>query len=333
MSKSKLQTWAEKIAVKNGFKADQLIYQGEYYTPDNVRNIIFSGTYQGKPAVLKVYDDPRTTDEPISQKNFIQNNKSKILTAPQLYAYDTVSPKKGWLIMEKLPENGQFFKSPMNNENRQRFLQIYLEYRKNFPLTPTRKLSLAEQLPAHEYHLFRISRWFQLANDREAAQVKSGKPKLLKPAEFIPRYQAGLAVIRKVFSTRKMIWCHGHFKPKEIYRVNGTNKYYLTDFAHTKMYPEGYEFGFMVWSDHLLGADWQMDYPAWKKGIWSWQTDFEPIAQTLQIQDFPTLAKASLVERVLGTILADVCAADRPEQEKIKRLQLLYQLLDALTLY
>ena len=37
--------------------------------------------------------------------------------------------------------------------------------------------------------------------------------------------------------------------------------------------------------------------------------------------------RASLAERTLGTILADVCASDRPQEEKEKRMELLEMLL------
>ena len=80
MYKTKLQIWAEDIALQKGFSVDKLIYQGEYYAAGHTGDIILSGTYNNKPAVLKAYDDPRLSDEPISLKNFIKDrsrNKSK----------------------------------------------------------------------------------------------------------------------------------------------------------------------------------------------------------------------------------------------------------------
>lgn len=330
MQKSKLQIWAEEVAAKRGFKVDQVIYQGEYYSVGHVRNIILSGIFRDKPAVLKVYDDPRLSDEPVSLKRFNESNKSILLIAPELYDYEMASPKKGWLIMEKLPESGSFFESPLNAEDRKLFIKAFMEYRRNFPYEPTRELCLAENLPAHEFHILRIGRWLNLANDKEEEVVQNGGRRTLDPAEFIPKYTKGLDMIRSAFQGRKMIWCHGHVKPKEIYRPDNQGAMYLTDFAHTKMYPEGYELAFVIWADYLMAADWRLNYSEWREGIYFWIKDFRPIAEELDIRNYDSFIKVCLIERILGSILADIYASDKTEEEKRARTSLLMKLLDEL---
>jgi hypothetical protein len=328
MEKSKLQIWAEVVARRRKFIIDELIYSGGYYEAGKVRDVIFSGTYQGKPAVLKAYDNPRLSDEPLSLKRFNESNKSEILTAPELYDYEMVNPKKGWLIMEKLPAGGSFFQPPLSPEDRQEFLKVFIEYRSNFPYEPTRETSLAENLPASEFHVHRISGWFRLANDKEAELAARGEQRVIDRETFLPKYIKALDKIRRDFAGRKMVWCHGHAKPQEFYRAS--ERTYLTDFAHTKLYPEGYELAFVVWADHLMAADWKLDYQEWKRGVFTWVDDLELIAERLGIADYREVFKTCLVERVLGTILADVCASDRPREEKRLRLALLNQLLSEL---
>ncbi len=325
MNKTHLHDLAIKISKDTGFVLGSEIYRGSYYSSDKIRNIIFDGTYNNNPAVLKIYDDPRLTDEPISQIAFRGVNKSKILRAPEVSQYKIISPHEGWLIMEKLPSNGSFFTQPVNDKKE--FARLFFEYRTNFPQHPTRLLTLAENLPADEFHVFRISRWLELATAKEAEAILSGGKAVLVPNEFVPRLEKALAVIRREFKKRKMIWCHGHFKPHELFKIPD-NSYYLTDFAHSKMYPEGYEFGFIIWADWFMSADWHMDYKEWKKGVDAWIAELKPIAKKLNINKFDSLIKASLTERILGTILADICASDRPTEEKEKRISLLYELLD-----
>lgn len=332
MSKSNLEIWGEKIANENNFLIDKKIYQGEYYSSGKIRNVIFSGVYKNNPAVLKIYDDPRLSDESASLKKFNKQNKSKILIAPKLFACQKISVYKGWLIMEKL-SNGKFFQPPLNKKGKEDFLNIYLEYRRNFPTMPFRKLTLAENLPANKFHLFRINRWLELANNKEAEQVivKNNQP-ILIPDEFIPRFEKGCKIIDKEFQKRKMIWCHGHFKPKEIFKVKDKKQYYLTDFAHSKMYPEGYELSFIIWADCLMGENYHKKYSEWKKGIDEWTAMFEKLNEDyLKIDNFSALMKTGLIERILGTILADITATDRPRKEKKERIELLYQLFDELT--
>jgi len=253
-------------------------------------------------------------------------NTSKILITPEVYKYKIVSPQQGWLIMEKLPKNGKFFTQPVRDK--EEFAKLYLEYRTNFPKEPTRPLVLAENLSADEFHVFRISRWLELATIKEAEKILSGERGLLLPKEFIPRFEKGLSVIRKEFSKRKMIWCHGHFKPHELFKTLNKELYYLIDFAHSKMYPEGYEFGFIIWADWLMSADWKLPYKRWKKGVEDWLRELRPVAKKLNIKNFDDLMTASLVERTMGSLLADICASERPKTEKEKRIKLLYQFLD-----
>jgi len=219
--------------------------------------------------------------------------------------------------------------SPLALGERADFLRLYLEYRQNLK-KPTRALTLVENLPADEFHIFRISRWLQLANDKEEERLAKGEKPVLVPSKFIPYYKKACRVIRHEFAKRRMVWCHGHFKPHEIYALPNQNKFYLTDFAHSKMYPEGYELAFIVWADWIMHADWRLPYKEWRKGIFGWLKEIEPIGKKLGFKNFKSLIRASLVERCLGAILADICATDRPKQEKEKRIKLIYELLDEL---
>ncbi len=313
---------AKTIAHATGFTLGREIYRGTYYTPDRVRNIIFNGKFRGKPAALKLYDDPRTSDEPRDQIAFNRVNTSSVLTAPKVYRYKIISPHSGWLIMEKLPAGGVFFHQPV--KDKKEFAALYLEYRTHFPLKPTRALTLAEQLSPEEFHHYRIHRWFELAHAQESAR----RNPVLDPKAFLPRYAQALQCIRQEFKTRKMVWCHGHFKPHELYKVHNQNLYYLTDFAHTHMYPEGYELGFIIWADWFMSADWRLPYKKWKKGVDEWIRVLRPAARTLGIKRYDRLIAASLLERILGTILADITASEKPREEQKRRVGLLYRLLD-----
>jgi len=328
LKKNQLEVWAEEVARQDGFKIDKLLYQGVFYTADKIRNLVYSGEYEGKTAVLKVYDDPRLSDEPRSHQAFLDNNASKILTAPALYRSQQISPKKGWLIMERLPSVGEFFKSPLNSDDRKEFLEVYFEYRKHFPAKPSRELLLREQLPSDRLHVFRIAAWFRLAQDCEALRIMAEKDPILKSGEFIPHYLSALAFIEKVFKDVPMQWSHGHFKPQEIYKTPG--KYYLTDFAHCTMYPVGYELGFMVWADFLMRADYDKDYDSWKHGLESWIDDLNSTAEKLGIKNHELIIRGSIVERIIGTILADITASDKSDEEKLHKITYLYRLLSEL---
>lgn len=321
---------AKEVAGDNGFEIDKIIYKGTYYSQDNFRNIIYAGKYQGKKAVLKYYDDPRLTDEPVSLKAFLKNNKSKLLKAPELYEYKILSPQRGWLIEEMLPEGSKSFNSPMSKDDRSKFLDLFIKYRSNFPEKPTRDLVIVEKLPASEFYNFRLNRWFEIMTKKEVErQMKKGKA-ILDTDTFIPLYVEALHFVNEGFKGQKMIWCHGHFKPHELFKVPNKNQYYLIDFAHTSYRPHGYEYGFIVWADYLLGADWHQSYSQWKQGVLEWRDDLVPVAERFGLKNPAKAITVSIVERSLASILADIVGADRPRQEQLARVKLFSKLIKEL---
>lgn len=321
--------WAKEIVAQTGFALHEKMHQGTYYNRDYIRSAVYAGAWEGKPAVLKLYDDTRLTNEPLALETFNRNNQSNVLRAPAVYRFSVETPKRGWFIMERLPEGGSFFQSPLSKPEKATFVQLYVEYRKLFPTLPTRPLTLAEHLPAVEYHRTRIAQWLRLANDKEEERAMKGQSPLLPPAEFLSRYLKALAAITKEFSTRRMVWCHGHFKPNELYGTQD-ERYYLMNFAHTKMFPEGYEVAFIVWADCLMIGDWKVPYERWRQDIEEWKMLFEAQKEALGIKRFDDLWRASLLERCIGTILADFTASDLPREEQEARISYVYRLLDEL---
>jgi hypothetical protein len=326
-SYKKFINWSEEVIQKTGFEKEKIIYQGYYYSKNYLRKLIFAGSYKAKKSVLSLYFDPRPSDEPLAQIEFNKNNQSKILKAPQVYDFKILSQNQGWILMEKLPKGGEFFSSPLNQKQKEEFLKLFLEYRKNFPKKSQRPLIYLEQLSAGQFHLARIYKWFRMASDK----MVNFKDKKLKFdfKRFYPLFDQVLNLIEQEFKQREKIWCHGHFKPQEIYKIN-SNNYYLTDFAHRAYYPEGYELAFIIWSDWLLGSDYNLDYFKFKKGIINWIEKLKPIAKQLKIKNFDSLIKASLAERILGTIFADLIASDKITKEKNARIEKLERYLGEL---
>lgn len=326
--------WAQQIIKNSGFLKPELIYGAKQYTGD-VRNLIYCGLFKGKPAVLKIYHEPRRVSEASSLEYFNRANKSKKLIAPEVFESHEETPFKGWYIMEKFPEDAyslaeKHYPNSMDSQTRQEFIDIFLEYQKHFPKKSFRPLLISEKLPADEFHIIRIHRWFEMANEKEIESQLKGNETVLNTKIFFPLYFRAQELIKKEFKNRRMIWSHGHFKPKEIFYSPSKNIYYLTDFAHTYFYPEGYELGFIIWSDWLMTGDWKLPYAEWEKGVGSWIKDLVPVAKKLKYKNPERLIKASLVERILGTILADVTASDKLREEKLARLNYLFKLLKEL---
>ncbi len=315
---------AQQVADQQGFHIQETLSLGIYYAKDNIRNVVLGGTFQGKPAVLKVYDDPRETDEPTALRAFLTHNTSERVIAPALYAFGIQTPHSGWLIMERLPEAGAFFRAPLDDRSRQEFLDVYQEYRTHFPTTPHRPLTETEKLPPAVLHKKRIDTWREMAHD-----VTTQTDSVIPHTEMEKRYKIAIAYIEKEFAHREKIWCHGHFKPQEIFKAP-SGVYYLTDFAHNHLLPEGYEYGFIIWADWFMAGDWRLPFVQWKKPVDAWLSAVRPVAESFGETRFDALMIGSLSERILGTLYADIGLSDIPREEKEARTQLLFQLFDAL---
>ncbi|MFB6182403.1 MAG: hypothetical protein ABEJ24_05935 [Candidatus Magasanikbacteria bacterium] len=70
-----------------------------------------------------MYDDPRFSDEPEALKRFNQKNESNIISSPDVYDYEIISPNKYWLIMELLPEDAEPFESPLSDSERNSYFR------------------------------------------------------------------------------------------------------------------------------------------------------------------------------------------------------------------
>ena len=231
--------------------------------------------------------------------------------------------------MEHLPK-GSFFSSSLNKADKQSFLQAYREYRSTFPKQPSRPLTLPEKLNPSEWIIYRMNRWFELATYREFDR-ESDEGLLYDHKELIQIYQQSINLFRKTHANLDMIWSHGHFKPQEIFIVDEKDLYYLTDFAHTQLLPKGHELAFIIWADWMMiQANWNAAYSEWKTGIIKWIDTMDNERKIQNISD--ELMHAALLERTIGTLLADIGASDKPKEELKKgarlHLQLARELID-----
>jgi hypothetical protein len=325
-----LEPIIEAAEKRCGLTALVEIYRGTYYAADQIRNMVFRCQYQDKTAILKVYDDPRETFEPQALADFHLHNTSKIIRAPQLYDSKTIDSRRGWLLMEEIPKGAKTYDYLMSPADREEFLRIFQEYRQNFPIMPTRELMLVENLNSADFHVFRINRWLELANRGDYDQFLATGQHITDPVKLADLVEKTIDAIQLEFTNRQMIWCHGHFKHHEVYKVDEKN-YFLIDFAHSKMYPEGYELAFIIWADYLMAPDnWKWDSKKWQSGAQEWLNLAIQTAKAMGTQSPEKLLRAALLERTIGTILADVMGSDKPLEEKIGRLQHLFTLAESL---
>jgi hypothetical protein len=319
------EAWAEEICTRQGLRQLEELRRTTHDVSDRLRNLIWEVEHAGRPAVLKVYDDDVVNVEAESLRAFHQTNRSRVLTAPDLLVFETTSLTKGWLLIEKLPDEGRFLESPLQKAERTYFVDLFCEYRRNFPRRPNRPLALAEAQDAYRFHSFRTMQALETASTREQQRAFAGEPAVLEHGELLPRLEAVMDRVRAVFKGRDLHWGHGHFKPSDLFEY-ADGRWAITDFGHTKMLPDGYEEALAIWSDQMIMGPPQ-DYEPWRAEIDDWQQRFLKAEPELDRD----LLSAGLLERSLATLLESIALEDdMAPEERRHRLELHYRLIDDL---
>ena len=226
--------------------------------------------------------------------------------------------------METMPAAAK----PIDANNRQELLRVFLEYRLNFPEKSPFPLRLAEHLNSANFQLFRLNRWLELANHKDADYLIETGQHITDPVFLIQKFQYSLNLLREVFIDRPMIWSHGILNHNKIFKVS-EQEYWLLDFGHTKLFPQGYELGLIIWADYIISSNWQESTTqGWLEGIEKWHKEMLPIAKKLKYTQPEKLLWGCLLERSWGTILADIISSEIPMTEKTARLKLCYALIE-----
>ena len=321
MNERPLDAWAQDICTRHGLRPRKELRRTTHDLSDRLRNLILEVEHGDRPAVLKVYDDDVVNVEAESLRDFHESNRSHRLIAPALYLFETTTLTKGWLLIEKLPEDGRFLESPI--DDRASFVELFCEYRRNFPRRPNRPLALAELQDAYRFHSFRTMQALETASTREQERAFADEPAVLEHDELLPRLEAVMDRARAVFRGRELHWGHGHFKPSDLFEF-ADGRWAITDFGHTKMLPEGYEEALAIWWDQMIMGPAE-DYDAWRADIDDWMRRFADAEPELD----GDLLATGVLERALATVLESIALDDdTPPDERRQRLELHYRLID-----
>ncbi len=290
----------KKIILESGFLVEKEIYSSTYYRKDNIRNIIYKGKFKNKDVILKIWRDPREIFEPLMLNEFLEYNKSNILTAPKLYNYKMYTNYFGWLIEEFIDTSKRIFSGLPNDNERLEFMDVFKEYKKVWPKQSKQNISKAKTI--NDWLARHFKKWKELAEEK----------KWLKKESY-DLCEKTFEVLKKKSDRYGFVWVHGHFKSKEIFKIN--NKYCLTDFAHCSWKAEFAEGPFIVWSiiqDSRKNIDLDLainESLKWKK-LFVENKFIDELGFDL-----------GMLERCYGAILADVGGSDIPLNEKEKLLE------------
>lgn len=330
MEQSTCEKQALQAMREAGFEpAGKPIHIGRWYSDDPraVRSVVYKGTYEGRPAVFKYWRDERLAcPGPVmaaykSQEADVNGFAARI---PEPLAQELLDPEKdayfgdkflnrGWLIMEEIPSNYAAMESPIELEKLPLFLRALCRYvsmaPERAPKEMGEQINSADESPA-DYHARRISNWYEKGKQTDVCRAK---PLFLEDESV---YTAAQSLITATYSEpdKKMIFGHGHIKPNELHVSPDNSECYLTDFNSASYRPEGYEFALAWWADvaRTIRAEETAEeaYDRITELSKVWFTEYDKFAAEIRDTEFRENLRASLAERLLGTVFADIIRAD-----------------------
>ena len=120
-----------QVTAETGFIVEKEIFRGVIYDKNKVGSLIYKGAFGGKPAVLKLQGLKPEIEEGEIIKHFTNQNQSKSVRIPILYAYKPWTENRGYgyLITEYI-DAPKIFKMPFaTSQQMNDFARFYQEYR------------------------------------------------------------------------------------------------------------------------------------------------------------------------------------------------------------
>lgn len=293
-----------QITAETEFSADKEIARGVIYDKGKVGSLVYSGTLAGKPAVLKIQLLKLQVDEGRIIDDFFRHRRNKEVRPPQQYEYHFWSEKRGYgyTIMEKI-EAPKLFEMPFATaEQMVDFCRFYGLYRTSLFSTvwiqPTWMVTSGIK-NSWEYTQKRVKNWKNICESK-------GR---LKEEDYLPYYKEFMALGPEILSGIAVIFSHGHLTAKDIHKMpNGS--YVLTSNLLWGSRPQWHDLAFNIWSCLLHIRDTEYSFEQMLKYVEQWLGYYCQIPLVQTDRTFEKKILANLLERTMGSILADLGAND-----------------------
>lgn len=285
-----------KILARTGFQIEKEIWRGCIYQKNKVGSVIFSGKYGNKPAILKIQGLRPEMDEIDIIKKFNQFNKSRKIKVPKLLLGKRWNQKDGFgfLILEMVTARRIFDLPIANKRQRNDFCRFYNEYRTK---TVAGSWWKNDEL-SRDFILRRLNHWMKIckSNGCWSARIHSRLIRQFKRA--LDRRRAEIP----------MLFSHGHLSANDIFIQR--KKFVLMSNLFWGFRPKYYDLAFNLWAI-LLRLPGDTSFAKALHLINAWTSDYRKISWVKKQNDFDGIFPIILLERLIGSILIDLCVGRR----------------------
>ncbi len=284
------------VTKESGFMVSQRIFQGRIYDLDKLGSSIYSGTWRGNSAVLKVQLLPLDVDEVAINKGFIAQNSSANIRLATIYDHHSWSSDRGYgyIIQEYIPPQPLFSQRPLATDGQRiDFCKFYSEYKEHCLHQPLWKSQEHEQ-SSLQYTKLRVQRWIE---------ISKSKGDLTPHVEaLIPRY---FSIIEEQLDSIPMEWMHGHLAGWDILKPDD-DIYVLMSNLYWGYRPAYYDATFHLWASIKEVRDTSVSLNHILIYIEDWKKAYRAIPYIKQDPIFEKAFDLMFFERTLTALLLDI---------------------------
>jgi hypothetical protein len=282
------------ISRKTQFHVEKEIFRGQIYDKNVVGSLIYRGTWEGKPAVLKIQGLHPEIDEIDIIEKFNRQNRSAKIRLPRLYLGSRWNARDGYgfLLLEYVVAP-KIYQPPFANREQQRsFCAFYQEYKARcvrtslFPPEPSETSSLV-------FTTQRVSHWTKVAH---------AKGDLTN--DGIRLTETFLTLAGRHLPSIPMEFMHGHLTYDDIFQVS-ENEYVLMSNLFWSYRPANYDAAFHLWAG-IKSIRTKPSVDRVKRYLHQWLIEYKKLPIIKRGSDFERSFSLMMAERCLGAFLIDI---------------------------
>lgn len=295
-----------QVTAETGFVVEKEIFRGMIYDKNKVGSLIYKGTFDGKPAVLKLQGLKPEVDEGEIVKRFTAQSQSKLVRVPVLYAHKHWTEKRGYgYLITEYVDAPKIFEMPFASaEQMQDFARFYQEYRTS---ALTRLWIEPETNDSLKFSIHRMDHWRKISEHKKRLDSRDYAP-------YLVRYYSAA---RKHLPSIPMVFCHGHLTANDIYRLNDGSFVILSNLFWGYRI-QWHDLAFNIWACLQHIRDTSYTFEQLLQYVEEWLVAYRKIPVVREDKDFERKITALLLERTMGAILVDLGANDFYEKEENK---------------
>lgn len=284
----------KSVREKVDFTANKEIFRGQIYDKDKVGSLIYFGMFNNEPAVLKIQILEPTIDEIDIINGFNEQNKSKMIRVPDLYAGSRWNKNDGYgyLLLEYVVGKPIYGPSLANEREIKKFCEFYQEYKTKTITKPLLKQKNKED--SLELTTRRVNGWVEIA--------KAQKYLTKTTEDYLERY---FSIIDKHLLGEKTQFMHGHLMRNDIHEVSAY-KYVLMSNLFWSYRPEHYDTTFNIWADIKSISSLKITEEDVIDFVEKWQSQYRKLDAIKKDKDFKRKFMLMMLERCIGALLVDL---------------------------